>query len=252
MDTKINILPVKRKSKKDQSIEIPVEEKKVPNKEKIREIIKKPKEKFLTKHQEEYWKVLQENQIVFCVGPAGTGKSFVSLKKSVDLLWSNDNKYEKIVIIKPLVPVGVDIGSLPGNVTEKIAPYIYPSFYLLEKIIGKESLETLIELDIIQTMALSFCRGLNFDNSIIILEEAQNCTPEEMKLILTRIGFNSKMFISGDLEQSDKFKDPKKTGLYDAKQRMRDIKDIGFFEFDVKDIVRNPLIGEILKKYQDV
>lgn len=228
---------------------VEVEENITPNKKRIRELFKRPKEKFLTKSQKEYWDVLHDNQIIFCVGPAGTGKSMISLKKSVDLLWCTDNKYEKIIIIKPLVPVGVDVGSLPGTVKDKIAPFIYPSLYLLEKIVGKQALEDMLNLEIIETMALSFCRGLNFDNSIIIFEESQNCTIEEMKLILTRIGFNSKMFISGDLEQSDKFKDLTKSGLYDASQKFKNVKDIGFFEFKLDDIVRNPIINEILKIY---
>jgi phosphate starvation-inducible PhoH-like protein len=132
---------------------------------------------------------------------------------------------------------------------EKLDPYIYPSYYLLNKIIGKEAREKLKEEGFIEVAALAYMRGWNVDNTILVFEEAQNTTPAQMKLLLTRIGFNSKFFISGDLEQSDKFKDKTKTGLYDAKVRLGDIRNVGIFEFDTKDIVRNPIISEILKRY---
>jgi phosphate starvation-inducible PhoH-like protein len=171
------------------------------------------------------------------------------MKKAVTLLWDDKNKYEKIIIVRPAVEAEEKLGSLPGNLEEKLDPYIYPSYYLLNKIIGKECREKLKQEGFIEVAALAFMRGWNVDNTILIFEEAQNTTPSQMKLLLTRIGYNSKFFISGDLEQSDKFKDKTKTGLYDAKVRLENIKNVGFFEFDTKDIVRNPIIGEILKRY---
>ena len=224
-------------------------ENKTPRKERIRQIIKQPKEKFLTTHQEEYWKILGENQITLCFGPAGVGKSYISMKKAVSLLWDESNKYEKIIIVRPAVEAEEKLGSLPGNLEEKLDPYIYPSYYLLNKIIGKECREKLKQEGFIEVVALAYMRGWNVDNTILIFEEAQNTTPSQMKLLLTRIGYNSKFFISGDLEQSDRFKDKTKTGLYDAKVRLENIKNVGFFEFDTTDIVRNPIIGEILKRY---
>lgn len=224
-------------------------ENKTPKKERIRQIIKEPKEKFLTTNQEEYWKILGENEITLCFGPAGVGKSYLSMKKAVTLLWDDTNKYEKIIIVRPAVEAEEKLGSLPGNLEEKLDPYIYPSYYLLNKIIGKECREKLKQEGFIEVVALAYMRGWNVDNSILIFEEAQNTTPSQMKLLLTRIGYNSKFFISGDLEQSDRFKDKTKTGLYDAKIRLENIKNVGFFEFDTKDIVRNPIIGEILKRY---
>lgn len=218
-------------------------------KERIREIIKKPKEKFLTKSQEEYWEILDKNQITLCFGPAGAGKSHIAMKKAVDLLWTEDNKYEKLIIVRPAVEAEENLGFLPGDLEEKLDPYISPSFDLLVKIIGEESLEKLKQEKFIRIAALAYMRGKNIDNSILIFEEAQNATPKQMKLLLTRIGFNSKFFISGDIEQSDKYKDITKSGLYDAKERLRDMKDIGTYEFDINDIVRNPIIGEILKRY---
>lgn len=219
------------------------------NKEKIRRIIKKPKEKFLTKSQEEYWEVLDKNQITLCIGPAGVGKSYIAMKKAVDLLWEEDNKYEKIIIVRPAVEAEEHLGSLPGNLEEKLDPYIYPSYYLLNKIIGKEAREKLKEAGYIEVAALAYMRGWNVDNTILVFEEAQNATPSQIKLLVTRIGYNSKFFISGDLEQSDKFKDRTKSGLYDAKERLKDVHGIGVYEFHQNDVVRNPIIGEILKKY---
>jgi phosphate starvation-inducible PhoH-like protein len=225
------------------------EDNRTPHKQRIREIIKKPKEKFLTKSQEEYWRILGENQITLCFGPAGVGKSYIAMKKAVELLWEENNKYEKIIIVRPAVEAEEHLGSLPGGIEEKLDPYIYPSYYLLNKIIGKESREILKDNGYIEVAALAYMRGWNVDNTILVFEEAQNATPAQIKLLLTRIGFNSKFFISGDLEQSDKFKDKTKSGLYDAKKRLNGLNGVGIFEFQNGDIVRNPIISEILNRY---
>lgn len=227
-----------------------VEVRKTPHKERIRELIKKPKEKFLTKSQEEYWNILGENQITLCFGPAGVGKSYIAMKRAIDLLWEEDNKYEKIIIVRPAVEAEEKLGSLPGGLEEKLDPYIYPSYYLLNKIIGKDAREKLKDEGYIEVAALAYMRGWNVDNTILVFEEAQNASPAQIKLLLTRIGFNSKFFLSGDLEQSDKFKDKTKSGLYDAKKRLEGVKGIGVFEFGNEDIVRNPIISEILKRYE--
>lgn len=224
-------------------------ERRLTHKERIREIFKKPREKFLTDSQREYWDVLDKNEITLCFGPAGVGKSYIAMKKAVDLLHDDENKYEKIIIVRPAVEAEEKLGSLPGGLEEKLDPYIFPSYYLLNKIIGKECREKLKDEGYIEVAALAYMRGWNVDNTILIFEEAQNATPAQMKLLLTRIGFNTKFFISGDLEQSDKFKDKTKSGLYDAKVRLDGVKNIGVFEFGDKDIVRNPIIGQILKRY---
>jgi phosphate starvation-inducible PhoH-like protein len=227
-----------------------LEQVRTPHKQRIREIIKKPKEKFLTKSQEEYWKILGDNQITLCFGPAGVGKSYIAMKKAVDLLWDENNKYEKIIIVRPAVEAEEHLGSLPGGLEEKLDPYIYPSYYLLNKIIGKEARESLKDNGYIEVAALAYMRGWNVDNTILVFEEAQNATPAQIKLLLTRIGFNSKFFLSGDLEQSDKFKDKTKSGLYDAKKRLQGVNGIGIFEFQNNDIVRNPIISDILNRYE--
>jgi phosphate starvation-inducible PhoH-like protein len=215
-----------------------------------KEIIgKTSRKKFLSENQKTYYNNLLENEITICSGPAGVGKSFVAMRAAIDLLMDENNSYEKLIIVRPAVEAEEKLGSLPGNLEEKLDPYIFPSYYLLNKIIGKESREKLKQNDIIEVFALAYMRGMNIDNSILIFEEAQNCTPSQMKLLLTRIGFNSKFFISGDVEQTDRYKDKTMSGLYDALNRFKDIDNIGVFEFDNEDVIRNPLISKILKKY---
>ena len=162
-----------------------------------------------------------------------------------------NNSYEKLVIVRPAVEAEEKLGSLPGNLEEKLDPYIFPSYYLLNKIVGKEAREKLKDAEIIEVFALAYMRGMNIDNTILIFEEAQNSSPNQMKLLLTRIGFNSKFFISGDVEQTDRYKDKKQSGLYDAIRKFNDVNDVGVFEFGDGDIVRNPLISKILKKYDE-
>jgi len=214
-------------------------------------IKKKQKSKFLSDNQKEYYDILISSEITICSGPAGVGKSYISMKAAVDLLMDPNNSYEKIIIVRPAVEAEEKLGSLPGNLEEKLDPYIFPSYYLLNKIIGKEAREKLKEAEIIEVFALAYMRGMNIDNSILIFEEAQNSTPNQMKLLLTRIGFNSKFFISGDLEQTDRYKDKKQSGLYDALQRFKNVQSIGVYDFKNAKNVRNPLIGKILEKYDE-
>lgn len=217
----------------------------------IKEIVnKRPRKKFLSENQKVYYNILQDSEITICSGPAGVGKSYIAMRAAVDLLLDETNSYEKIIIVRPAVEAEEKLGSLPGNLEEKLDPYIFPSYYLLNKIIGKEAREKLKNHDVIEVFALAYMRGMNIDNSILIFEESQNCTPSQMKLLLTRIGFNSKFFISGDVEQTDRYKDKTQSGLYDALNRFRDIDKIGVFEFENKDVIRNPLISKILDKYE--
>jgi len=221
-------------------------------KELISQIIKrKTKEKFLSESQRKYYNILVNNQITICSGPAGVGKSYIAMKAAIDLLSDPTTPYEKIIIVRPAVEAEEKLGSLPGGVEEKLDPYIFPSYYLMNKIIGKEAREKLKEIDVIEVFALAYMRGMNIDNSILVFEESQNSTPSQMKLLLTRIGFNSKFFISGDLEQFDRHKDKTQTGLWDALKKFQNLNDVGTFEFKPEDVVRNPLISKILKRYEE-
>jgi phosphate starvation-inducible PhoH-like protein len=238
--------------KKPQTQTEDTESKPISKKEFINSTIRrKQKSKFLSDNQKEYYDLLINNQITICSGPAGVGKSYISMKAAVDLLMDPNNSYEKIIIVRPAVEAEEKLGSLPGNLEEKLDPYIFPSYYLLNKIIGKDAREKLKEGEVIEVFALAYMRGMNIDNSILIFEEAQNSTPNQMKLLLTRIGFNSKFFISGDLEQTDRYKDKKQSGLYDALQRFNKIPDIGVYDFKNAKNVRNPLISKILVKYDE-
>ena len=224
---------------------------KISKKDQICSTIKKTKDKFLTQGQRKYYDTLKNNQITICSGPAGVGKSYIAMKCAIDLLVDPETPYEKIIIVRPAVEAEEKLGSLPGNVEEKLDPYIFPSYYLLNKIIGKEAREKLKQMEVIEVFALAYMRGMNIDNSILIFEEAQNATPKQMKLLLTRIGTDSKFFISGDLEQTDRYKDKKHSGLWDAIEKFKNISEIGVHEFGDEDVVRNPLITEILKRYED-
>jgi phosphate starvation-inducible PhoH-like protein len=233
----------------------PTEEAYVPLNSKrdiISQVVKKrPKSKFLTENQKIYHETLLNNQITICSGPAGVGKSYIAMKTAVDLLLDDSNGYDKIIIVRPAVEAEEKLGALPGNLEEKLDPYIFPSYYLLNKIIGKEAREKLKDAEIIEVFALAYMRGMTIDNSILIFEEAQNATPKQMKLLLTRIGTSTKFFISGDIEQTDRYKDKKHSGLYDALIRFNNIQGIGIFEFGDKDGVRNPIITKILQKYEE-
>jgi phosphate starvation-inducible PhoH-like protein len=212
---------------------------------------KKTKSKFLTENQKIYSDTLLNNQITICSGPAGVGKSYIAMKTAVDLLLDEGNGYDKIIIVRPAVEAEEKLGALPGNVEEKLDPYIFPSYYLLNKIIGKEAREKLKDAEVVEVFALAYMRGMTIDNSILIFEEAQNATPKQMKLLLTRIGSNTKFFISGDIEQTDRYKDKKQSGLYDALTRFNGVTGVGIFEFGDKDGVRNPIITKILQRYEE-
>jgi phosphate starvation-inducible PhoH-like protein len=204
-----------------------------------------------TDNQNLFCELIDNKEIIVCSGPAGVGKSMLSVAKALELLKAPKNEFYKIIIATPAVEADENLGFLPGTAEEKLLPYIFSTLYLFEKMIGKDRVKNLRENDYLQILPLAFIRGMNIDNSILIAEEFQNATPRQVKTILTRIGHHSKFIISGDLEQSDRYSNKEKCGLYDAMTRLQDIDEIGIFRFDEKDIVRNKVIGKILDKYKD-
>jgi phosphate starvation-inducible PhoH-like protein len=200
--------------------------------------------------QKEYASLIKNKEITICSGPAGVGKSYVAIAIAIELIQTTSNSYNKILIVKPAIEVEENLGFLPGDLKEKMAPYMAASLDIVDKIVGKEKRKKLEESEDLMIEPLGFIRGKTIDNSILIMEEAQNMSPAQMKTLLTRIGYNSKYIISGDLDQSDKYDSIKKTGLFDAIQKHKNIKEIGIFEFNENDIVRNPLITKILNNYK--
>lgn len=204
--------------------------------------------KYKNESQRKLCDLLDKKEITIFYGSAGTGKSHVGIIKALELLCDQTNKYNKIVIIKPIVEAEEKIGFLPGSIEEKTDPFISSVMCLIEKIIGKRRTLKLKERGYIEVKILAYLRGVNIDNSVVIFEEAQNATPLQLKTFLTRIGENTKYFINGDLSQSDRFKNSKDSGLYTVIDKLSDIEEIGFFQFSDKDIVRNPLISKILER----
>jgi len=238
------------KKKNNVDFEKKTDEKTPLNNKQMAEILygKKFKLRGKNKRQKELIHEIDTNQITFAIGPAGVGKSYVSVAKALELLADPNNNFQKIYIITPSVESGSSVGFLKGSLTEKLEPFLFSTYYLMDKIIGKNNRKQLQEMKIVDYLSFSYLRGVNIDNAIVIVEETQNTTQAEMLLLLTRIGFNSKFLISGDLDQTD-IKD-KINGLQDGINRTKDIDEIGFVEFTIKDVVRNPLITKILKNYK--
>ncbi len=203
---------------------------------------------FKTKNQELLFDTLGKCPITFCTGPAGTGKTFITLYYALSTLADKNSGIDNIVICRPLVPVDdEEIGFLKGNLNEKIGPYMLPFFQNLEKIIGKDRASVLLQTEIIKAIPLTFFRGLTFDNAVIIYDEAQNSSIACMKSFLTRIGHRSKMAVLGDIRQSDR---EHNNGLADATVRLSSLEEVGLVEFTREDIVRNGIISKILEKYE--
>jgi phosphate starvation-inducible PhoH-like protein len=208
--------------------------------------------KFKNQKQKEFAKLIEDNEIIICSGPAGVGKSFLAIATALELIQKSNNSYKKLIIVNPNVVAGhtaAGYGHIKGTLREKLEPLAAASLDIIDKLIGEKQRKKLEEEGIIKLDGIAYIRGKTMDNTILILEEAQNTTPSEIKTLLTRIGINSKFIISGDLEQSDLFSDNKKTGLYDAMNRFKTIDEIKTFTFDIDDVVRNPIISKILKLY---
>lgn len=206
--------------------------------------------KFKTENQKKFYELIDEKEITFCAGAAGCGKTHIALAKSLALLNNPNNKFEKLVLVKPAIEAGENLGFLPGNLEEKLAPYLFPTYYVIGKIVGEDVKTRLIGDKVIEVLAIPYMRGLNIDNSIVVIDETQNLSSSQLKTLITRIGENSKFIFLGDVSQSDKFDKQEKTALYDAFNRYKDIDEIGKFKFTEEDIIRNPIIKKILKTYE--
>lgn len=204
------------------------------------------------KTQKDLVNLMNEKDIVIAAGPAGVGKSFVTVARALELLKSSSSKYTKIIVSKPAVAADEEHGFVPGTIREKMEPYIASTMDNFDDLIGKQNRLTLEELGYLEVQPLAFIRGKSIKNTILIMEEVQNMTPRQVKTLLTRIGENSKFILSGDIEQSDLFKNPKHSGLYDAMHRHINIPEMGFIEFSEDEIVRHPIISKILANYKEV
>jgi len=200
--------------------------------------------------QRRFYNTISKKDITFCIGPAGCGKTYLSVHKALRELGNKDNHIDGIVIVKPLVEAaGEKIGHLPGDVEEKTAPWMMSFYYNMEQIIGKQRLQVLKDSNTIQVIPLAFMRGITLANKFVILDEAQNATPEQIKMFVTRIGEHSKYVITGDLEQSDIKKGT--SGLEDAIKRFAGIHGVGLASFKEKDVVRHSLVKRLLKRYRE-
>ena len=205
---------------------------------------------FKNSAQKRFYNTITKKDVTFCIGPAGCGKTFLSVHRALRELGDKDNRIDGIVIVKPLVEAaGEKIGFLPGDVEEKTLPWMMSFYYNMEQIIGKQRLKVLKESGVIEVMPLAFMRGITLANKFVILDEAQNATPEQIKMFVTRIGEYSKYIITGDLEQSDIKKNA--SGLEDAIKRFAGVHGVGLSMFKEKDIVRHSLVRRLLKRYDD-
>ena len=202
-----------------------------------------------TKGQLDFVKAMDDYAIVFAIGPAGTGKTFLAVIKAVAALKNGDVK--RIVLTRPAVEAGENLGFLPGDMKEKVDPYLTPLYDALHDMLGVEQTEKQIEKGTIEIAPLAYMRGRTLDDSFVILDEAQNTTPAQMKMFLTRLGYHSKMVITGDVTQMD-LKVGDKSGLVDAVEVLRNLDSIKIMELTSDDVVRHPLVQKIIECYSKV
>ncbi len=199
-----------------------------------------------TANQKAYVDAIEENVITFGIGPAGTGKTYLAMAKAVAALQAK--QVNRIILSRPAVEAGEKLGFLPGTLSEKIDPYLRPLFDALHDMIDGDSIPRLIQSGIIEVAPLAFMRGRTLNDAFIILDEAQNTTPEQMKMFLTRLGFGSKMVITGDITQND-LPNGQRSGLQIIRSILGDVADISFMDLTAEDVVRHRLIGDIVKAY---
>jgi phosphate starvation-inducible PhoH-like protein len=197
--------------------------------------------------QKIYVESIKNNTITFGIGPAGTGKTYLAI--AMALSYFTFNKVGKVILTRPAVEAGERLGFLPGNITEKVNPYLRPLYDALNDILGVENVLRLIEKGFVEIAPLAFMRGRTLNDSFIILDEAQNTTSEQMKMFLTRLGFNSKAVITGDITQID-LPNNIRSGLVEAEKLLKDIKGIAVVKFSKSDVVRHKIVKDIIKAYE--
>ncbi len=197
--------------------------------------------------QKHYIDALESSSIVFVTGSAGTGKTYLAVAYAVNML--KKNQIRKIIITRPAVEAGEKLGFLPGDLKEKVDPYLIPIYDALYEFMGKENVDKLIEKGVIEIAPLAYMRGRTLDNAIIILDEAQNTTTNQMKMFITRLGFNSKMIITGDITQID-LPNHTTSGLIEATKILKGINGINMVSFTKNDVMRHPLVSKIIEKYE--
>ncbi|MDN5753233.1 MAG: PhoH family protein [Nitrosospira sp.] len=200
-----------------------------------------------TPRQVQYLQQIQKHDITFSIGPAGTGKTYLAVASAVDAL--ERDIVARIVLVRPAVEAGERLGFLPGDIVQKVDPYLRPLYDALYDLMGFDKTSKQFERSAIEVAPLAFMRGRTLNQSFIILDEAQNTTPEQMKMFLTRIGFGSKAVVTGDVTQIDLAKHLK-SGLVEAQQVLEKVRGIAFTHFDAEDVVRHPLVQRIVNAYQ--
>lgn len=197
--------------------------------------------------QQDYVQAIKKNDIVFGIGPAGTGKTFLAVAMAVEAL--RKNEVNRIILTRPAVEAGENLGFLPGDLKEKVDPYLRPLYDALYNILGTSHTNRLMERETIEIAPLAYMRGRTLDDAFVILDEAQNTTVPQMKMFLTRLGFGSKMIINGDTTQIDLPKGSK-SGLVDAHQVLRHVKGVSHVQFKAQDVVRHPLVSRVINAYE--
>ncbi len=215
----------------------------------LKQLIKTPRKSVIARSekQSDYIKALKENDIVMSLGPAGTGKSFLAVSVGVTLLM--EKKIERVILSRPAVEAGEKLGFLPGDMKEKVDPYLRPLYDALYELFGTDKIDKKIESGEIEIAPLAFMRGRTLKNCFAILDEAQNATETQIKMFLTRIGENSKLVVNGDPSQIDLF-NKSYSGLIKSKEILKGLKEIKIIEFDHNDVVRHPLVSKIIRAYQ--
>jgi phosphate starvation-inducible PhoH-like protein len=196
--------------------------------------------------QRHYVSTIKKKDIVFGIGPAGTGKTYLAVVLAITAL--KEGKVKRIVLTRPAVEAGENLGFLPGDLQEKVDPYLRPLYDALNDVLGPDQVAKTLERGIIEVAPLAYMRGRTLDDAFVILDEAQNTTPEQMKMFLTRLGFGSKMVITGDVTQID-LPRGKKSGLMEAEKILQGIEDIGFIYLQEQDVVRHSLVQKIIQAY---